>query len=164
VECKDCPAQQQGWSGSADMGAGYISDKSAKFGEYNGLYREGGYFIGDGTARFRGPDGYYWNINAADLGLDTRSLDAEGGRQGKYKLLFKYEQLSHHISDTVNTPFLGTGSASLTCRRAIPRPRPARCPWRRHCSGWTSTRIASAPPWRVVDCVEQLGVFAQLQP
>ena len=118
-ECKDCPVEQ-GWSGSLDAGAGHISDKSAKFGEYNGLYRQGGFFIGDGAARYRGPDAYYWNINASDLGLDTRSLDAEGGRQGRYKLFFKYEQLSHHISDSVSTPFLGSGGASLTLPPGFP--------------------------------------------
>lgn len=119
-ECKECPAVQQGWSGSVDVGAGYVSDKSAKFGEYNGLFRDGGFFIGDGTLRFRGPGAYYWNINASNLGLDTRMLEGEGGRQGSYKLFFKYDQLSHHISDSASTPFLGSGGASLTLPPGFP--------------------------------------------
>ena len=98
-ECKSCPFEQPGWSGSVDAGVGNVSSGSAKFGEYNGLNTNGGYLIGDGAARFRGDGGYYWNINASDLGLKSRSLDAEGGRQGRYKLRFSYDQLPHFISD-----------------------------------------------------------------
>ena len=118
-ECKSCPVEQ-GWSGSVDLGVGNVSDKSAKFGEYNGLFREGGFLVGDGAVRYRGADAYYWNIYASDLGLDTRKLDAEGGRQGRYKLRFGYEQLSHHISDTAMTPFLGSGGSSLTLPAGFP--------------------------------------------
>jgi MtrB/PioB family decaheme-associated outer membrane protein len=119
-ECKDCPAPQHGWSGSVDVGAGNVSDSSAKFGEYTGLNKKGGYFIGDGAARYRGPDAYYWNINASDLGLDSRSLDAEGGRQGKYKLILKYDELPHFLSDTAQTPFIGSGGASLRLPAGFP--------------------------------------------
>ena len=55
---------------------------------------KGGFFIGDGAARFRGADGTYWNLNATNLGLDTRSIDAEGGKQGRYKLSLKYDETS----------------------------------------------------------------------
>jgi MtrB/PioB family decaheme-associated outer membrane protein len=119
-ECKSCPVEQQGWSGAVDAGMGYVSDKSYKFGEYNGLNKQGGFFIGDGAVRFRGADAYYWNINASDLGLDTRSLNAEGGRQGTYKLLLNYDQLSHHISEGVKTPYVGSGGASLTLPPGFP--------------------------------------------
>lgn len=118
-ECKQCPVEK-GWSGSVDVGAGYVSDQSYKFGEYNGLHQRGGYVIGDGSARFRGDDAYYWNFNASDLGLDTRSIDAEGGRQGKYKLLLNYDQLSHHISEGIKTPYIGNGGASLTLPPGFP--------------------------------------------
>lgn len=117
--CKDCPAAQ-GLSGSVDAGIGNVSDKSAKFGEYSGLYRQGGFFIGDTELRYRGEGATYWNLNSSNLGLDTRSLDAEGGKQGVFKLFFKYEELSHHISDSVRTPFLGNGGASLTLPPGFP--------------------------------------------
>src|ERR1035437_5384884 len=111
-ECKLCPVEQ-GWSGSVDAGVGYVSDKSAKFGEYNGLDKQGGFFIGDGSARFRGADAYYWNFYASDLGLASRSLDAEGGRQGNSKLILKYDELTHELSDSARTPFRGNGGAFL---------------------------------------------------
>ena len=68
-KCEGCKLEQ-GWSGSVDVGLGNVSDKSFKFGEYTGLNKQGGYFIGDGSVRFRAADAYYWNINASNLGLD----------------------------------------------------------------------------------------------
>lgn len=118
-ECKLCPVEQ-GWSGAVDAGVGYVSDKSAKFGEYNGLGKQGGFFIGDGSARFRGADAYYWNFYASDLGLASRSFDAEGGRQGTYKLTLKYDELTHELSDSAQTPFRGNGGASLTLPVGFP--------------------------------------------
>ena len=112
-ECKACPVEQ-GWSGSVDASLGNVSNGSSKFGEYNGLNKQGGFFIGDGAVRFRGADAYYWNINASDLGLKSRSLDAEGGSQGKYKLMLNYDELPHFISNSALTPFVGNGGASLT--------------------------------------------------
>ena len=118
-KCEGC-ALQQGWSGSVDLGAGNVSDKSTKFGEYNGLGKQGVFFIGDAATRFRSAGAYYWNINASDLGLDSRSLDAEGGRQGKYKLILKYDEIPHYLSDSAQTPFIGSGGASLRLPAGFP--------------------------------------------
>lgn len=127
-ECKSCPPVEQGWSGSVDAGIGNVSTKSYKFGEYNGLHQQGTYAIGDAAVRFRGDDAYYWNLNASNLGLDTRSVDAEGGKQGQYKFLFSYDELSHHISEGVKTPFNGTGGASLTLPAGFPATSTATMP------------------------------------
>jgi MtrB/PioB family decaheme-associated outer membrane protein len=118
-QCKLCKFED-GLSGTVEVGGAYVSDSSAKFGEYNGLGEDGGYFIGDLNARFRGKDAAYWNVDAANLGLDTRSLDVEGGRQGRYKLLLNYRELTHFVSDTAQTPFIGSGSASLTLPAGFP--------------------------------------------
>jgi len=112
-KCKYC-AFEEGLSGTVDMGLGYLSQDSYKFGEYTGLNKQGGFFIGDASARFRGEDARYWNINASDLGLGSRSLNAEGGKQGTYKVYLKYKELQHYISDSVQTPFSGNGTDSLT--------------------------------------------------
>jgi MtrB/PioB family decaheme-associated outer membrane protein len=118
-ECKDC-AFEQGWSGSVDAGVGNVSDKSYKFGEYSGLSKQGGFLVGDGSARFRGADAYYLNIHASDLGLHSRSLDAEGGRQGRYRLILKYDEIPHTLSDSAQTPFIGNGGASLRLPAGFP--------------------------------------------
>lgn len=112
-KCESCKFEQ-GVSGTVDVGAGSVSDKSAEFGQYNGLDKKGGYFIGDTAVRSRGADGTYWNLNASNLGLDTRSVDAEGGKQGNYKFQFKYDETPHRIWNGAQTPFIGSGGASLT--------------------------------------------------
>src|SRR5512135_30008 len=112
-KCESCKFEQ-GVSGTLDVGAGTVSDKSAEFGQYNGLQKKGGFFIGGAAVRSRGGDGSYWNLDASNLGLDTRSLDAEGGKQGSYKLRLKYDETPHRIWDGALTPFAGSGGASLT--------------------------------------------------
>lgn len=111
-KCESCKFEQ-GLSGTMDVGVGSVSDKSSKFGDYTGLNKSGGFFIGDGALRSRGTDGAYWNLNASNLGLDSRSLDAEGGQQGKYKLLLKYDEIPHFIADSAQTPFIGSGGSTL---------------------------------------------------
>jgi MtrB/PioB family decaheme-associated outer membrane protein len=112
-KCKYC-AFEEGTSGYVELGAGYVSTDSYKFGEYTGLYQQGGYLIADAELRARGADAAYWNVDASNLGLDSRSLGVEGGKQGKYKLIFKYDELPHYITDSTSTPYLGIGSDSLT--------------------------------------------------
>ena len=118
-QCTLCKFED-GLSGTLDLGVGNVSDKSSKFGDYTGLHEKGGFLIGDGAARFRGADAAYWNADASNLGLDSRALDVEGGKQGKYKLFFHYGELPHYISDSAQTPFIGNGGASLTLPAGFP--------------------------------------------
>ena len=118
-KCELCKFED-GLSGAVEVGAGYVSEDSAKFGEYTGLNQEGAFFIGEGNARFRGADGTYWNADASNLGLDSRALGAEGGRQGRYKLFLRYEELPHYLSDTARTPFVGSGGPVLTLPAGFP--------------------------------------------
>ena len=118
-KCESCKFED-GLSGSVDVGAGAVSDKSAKFGDYTGLNNSGGYLIGDGSASYRGKDAEYWRVDASNLGLKSRAINAEGGKQGSYKLLLKYDELPHFISDNAQTPFIGSGGASLTLPAGFP--------------------------------------------
>jgi len=126
-KCESCKFEQ-GLSGTLDLGAGNVSQKSSKFGEYNGLDKSGGFLIGDGAVRARGEDGAYWNLNASNLGLHTRYLDAEGGRQGNYKLLFKYDEVLHSLSDSARTPFAGISGSLLTLPVGFPAATTAAMP------------------------------------
>jgi MtrB/PioB family decaheme-associated outer membrane protein len=118
-KCESCKFEQ-GVSGTLDVGVGSVSDDAAEFGQYNGLHEKGAYFIGAGTLRARGEDGAYWNLDASDLGLDTRALNAEGGKQGSYKLRFKYDETPHRIWDGALTPFAGSGGATLGLPAGFP--------------------------------------------
>ena len=111
-ECKYC-AFEQGTSGTLELGLGNVSKDSYKFGEYTGLNEQGGFLIGNAAARLRGKDANYWNVDASNLGLDSRSLSAESGTQGKYRLFLKYDEIPHFISDSAVTPFIGSGGGSL---------------------------------------------------
>ena len=117
--CSMCKFED-GLSGTVEAGGASVSDASAKYGEYNGLGEDGGSFIGELNARVRGKDAAYWNLDAANLGRDTRSLSVEGGRQGRYKLLLHYQGLPHLVSDSAQTSFIGSGGASLTLPAGFP--------------------------------------------
>ena len=113
-KCESCKFEGS-LGGTVEVGATSVSDKSAKFGDFTGLNKSGGYFIGNGSASYRSKDsGDYWKLNASNLGLDSRSLDAEGGQQGSYKLLLNYDEIPHYLTDNAQTPFAGSGGNSLT--------------------------------------------------
>jgi len=138
-KCEACKFEQ-GASGTLDVGVGTVSDKSAEFGQYNGLYDKGGYFIGDAAVRSRGEDGTYWNLDATNLGLDTRAIDVEGGKQGSYKLRLKYDETPHRIYDGALTPFAGSGGATLTLPAGFPAATTAAMPLGNTVDLWTQRK------------------------
>src|SRR5512138_1700046 len=111
--CKYCTFEEAA-DLSTTLGAGYVSDDSAKFGEYNGLNEQGGYAVADAEGRYRGKEASWLDLSAADLGLSSRSVDLDGGRQGRWELHLNYWQLQHAVSDTAATPFLGAGKSVLS--------------------------------------------------
>lgn len=111
-ECRFCDFPS-GWQGSFRGGVGYVSEDSAKFGEYSDLDEEGLYPVFDGEASFHGEGAVRWNVIARDLGLDTRSISLSGGRQGLYDLELSYDGIVRHVSDSARTPFRHAGNNSL---------------------------------------------------
>jgi MtrB/PioB family decaheme-associated outer membrane protein len=112
-KCEDC-AFEEGYSGEVELGAGNVSDDSFRFGEYNGLNEEGAFAIVNAKLRYRDRDAGYLDLSLRELGLDSRSLYIEGGRQGSYSLFLSYDEITRYISDSVQTPYLGNGSSSLS--------------------------------------------------
>jgi len=88
-----------------------------KFGEYNGLFREGSTFIGNfdfrGGGSYDSNDPTRWSLTGRDLGLDTRSINGEYGQQGSFRLRFGYDELFRARSDTYQTPYTGAGTTFL---------------------------------------------------
>lgn len=96
-----------------EVGVGTTSRDSAKFGEYNGLNNSGAHLIGN--LRLRGGDGYNggtgttgWEIKGTDLGTTSRSLSGIVSNQGQWSLGIGFDQLQHHLSDSYQTPMLGS--------------------------------------------------------
>jgi len=112
------PASQVKPTNTANMGVGGVSGSSSKFGEYNGLQNSGPFGIGDFD--FRGGSAYdsasarRWQMKGRDLGLETRSLYAEFGLQGKFNFYVAYSELRANRSDTFQTPYTGAGTNNFT--------------------------------------------------
>jgi len=95
-----------------EAGLIHVSDSSAKFGEYNGLNKSGGYLLGNFGVR--GGDAYQntggtgrWSIFGTDLGLTSRAIGGTLANQGQWNLGIGFDQLRHNLTDTFQTPYLG---------------------------------------------------------
>ena len=101
-----------------EAGVGYVTDKSFKFGQYNGLFDKGAYGIFNLDIRDNAPydsgSATRWRIVGTNLGLDTRTVYAEGGEQGTFRVFGGFDELRSNYSDTYQTPFLGAGTNLLT--------------------------------------------------
>lgn len=101
-----------------DFGVGWISDDSFKFGEYNGLENSGPFGMGSfdfrGGALYNSKSAWRWRAEGKNLGLETRSLYAEFGKQGKYQFFAGYSELLANRSDSYQTPYLGLHTGNLT--------------------------------------------------
>jgi MtrB/PioB family decaheme-associated outer membrane protein len=102
---------------TVDLGAGYVSQSSYKFGQYNGLAKQGGFAIGDldlqGGGSYDSNSVSRWRLLGEDLGLDTRSGEFDFREQGIFRFNLGYDDIRDNISDTYQTPYLGVGSTLL---------------------------------------------------
>ena len=97
-----------------DVGALNVPTDSPKFGEYNGLYRSGVYFLGNFDVR--GGDAYgmgdgttRWEVNGTDLGTTSRSAAASYTDQGQWNFGIGFDQLRHYTTDgDYQTPYQGS--------------------------------------------------------
>jgi len=119
-KCEACPFEKEGRSGAVNAGVIGVSDDSQKFGDFTGLNKQGAYLGLGGNVRYRGDNGVYGSVVATDLGLDTRAIDFDGGREGLYTLKLGYSEIPRHQADGATTPFLGVGGARLTLPGGFP--------------------------------------------
>ncbi|MDH3588600.1 MAG: MtrB/PioB family decaheme-associated outer membrane protein [Gammaproteobacteria bacterium] len=111
-ECGFC-AFPSGLYFDLDAGAGYVTDDSYRFGDYRGFDDEGAIFLGEFDLHYFGDEGRYWKALGRDLGLDSRSLSLEGGRQGRYNMALTYEKLPRQLYGQSQTPFSGFDTLTL---------------------------------------------------
>ncbi len=118
AESDDAARQLAQPTSVVEVGAGYVSEDSFKFGEYNGLFKKGLYGIFNfdvrGGGSYDSGDATRWRATGTDLGLETRDVSVEYGQQGKFRINFDYDELRRNRSDTYQTPYLGAGSDTLT--------------------------------------------------
>lgn len=117
--CSKCP-YPKGLAGSIDAGLGAVSDDSLAFADWRGLERKGAHLVLGGELQYRGGNGYHAELAADELGLDTRGLKAQAGREGLYSLNLGYTSIPRHFADGARTPFLGSGSGTLTLPAGYP--------------------------------------------
>ena len=112
-KCSKCEFQGEGYQSDVELGGGYLDDSSAKFGDYTGLTDKGGYVVADAEGEYTSESGYGLAYQMTDLGLDSRAIDVEGGKQGAYEFGLFYDRVPVSIWDTTETPFEHVGSRSL---------------------------------------------------
>jgi MtrB/PioB family decaheme-associated outer membrane protein len=111
--CSKCPFEK-GYTSAAQLGAGYVDDSSARFGDYTGLDEEGAVVVASAEGRAAFESGYRLDYALNDLGLDSRSIGLAGGKQGSYEFDAFYDRVPHRLSDTGETIYSGIGSADLS--------------------------------------------------
>jgi MtrB/PioB family decaheme-associated outer membrane protein len=99
-----------------ELGAGYNSHDSVRFGQFTGLTEKGGFPIGgfNWISRSQANDAQYWQIHGANLGLDSRKLHAQGGVQGRWDASFSFDGLKKSQTDSAQFIHQGLGSSNLT--------------------------------------------------
>lgn len=118
-KCETCPFEK-GTTGTVDAGVGVTTEASPKFGDYTGLDEKGAFAIGGATLRHRGDNGYYTDFTATDLGLDIRSIQADGGHEGRWAYRLGYAEIPRDLTDGARSPFLGNGGSVLTLPPGYP--------------------------------------------
>lgn len=116
--CKTCP-YPKGATALVEAGIGNVSSASPKFGDFSGLDKKGAYLVLGGEFDYRSVDGYYAQLLASDLGLDSRSLSAKTGRAGLYELRLGFAETPRHFGEGLS-PFIGLGGSVLTLPAGFP--------------------------------------------
>jgi MtrB/PioB family decaheme-associated outer membrane protein len=111
--CKKCPFPT-GHDGAAELGAGYLSDDSAAFGDGTGLDEKGAYVVAGASGKAYTESGYSLTYDLANLGLDSREVRVDGGKQGAYDFSLFYDRVPRRITDTAQSVYSGLGGSNLT--------------------------------------------------
>lgn len=99
-----------------ELGAGYNSKDSVRFGQFSGLTDKGGFpLLGfNWMSRDQANDAQYWQLHGANLGLDSNKFQVQGGVQGLWDASFSLDRLKKSQTDTAQFFHQGVGSSNLT--------------------------------------------------
>jgi len=101
---------------NVELGAGYNSEDSFKFGEWSGLRKDGAFLIANayGLKRSEADNRNYFQFYGWNLGLPSRQMGLAGGRQGVFNLYASYDMLTHYQTESARFFYDGLGSNNLT--------------------------------------------------
>lgn len=106
---------------NVEVGVGYSTADSFKFGEYTGLRNSEAFAIGNANLRLRpGDDGTYLNAYGWNLGLPSREAGGEYGRQGGWGLFASWQEIHRYQFDDTQFIHDGLGSDRLTLPAGFP--------------------------------------------
>jgi MtrB/PioB family decaheme-associated outer membrane protein len=99
-----------------ELGVGYNSANSLRFGQFSGLTDKGGVPLAgfNWLSRDQGNDAQYWQIHGANLGLDSRKFQVQGGVQGNWDASFSFDGLKKSQTESAQFIHLGLGTNNLT--------------------------------------------------
>lgn len=101
-----------------DIGAGYLSEDSFKYGKYTGLTDEGIEPLFSFRLQHRpawdGDNTTHWRMEGFRVRQDGRRLEAVVGQQGTQKLAISYRETPRFLIEDAVTPFRDVGSTFLT--------------------------------------------------
>lgn len=96
------------------VGVTNVNGQAVRFGEYNGLDKSvitinADLGIRDGSAYRHNEDGgtSRCSLMGNDLGLSSRTLNANFANQGSWNIGLGYDELTHRLADTYQTPYKG---------------------------------------------------------
>ena len=102
-----------------EFGLGYVNSDAPRFGQYNGLNKQGTYGLFGGSLIKRDDDSGTWlNLSVLNLGLDSREFRFEQNRQGNWGYFLEYDETPSFNPYTVNTGLTGIGTATQTINGA----------------------------------------------
>ena len=108
---------------NVELGIGYndVTGARYKFGEWNGLYRQDPFAIGNFNWLSRDmTGGSYSSASGFNVGIPSRQLGASIGKQGLWGLSADFKEMPHAQSDQGLFIFRGLGTDRLTLPAAFP--------------------------------------------
>lgn len=102
---------------TVEAGVNVTSDKSTKFGEYNGLKNKDGSFIGNfslrgGDAYDSKTGNYRYEFSGKDVGTTSREFTGSASNQGTWSFTFGYDELTHYTTNNYQTPLVGAAGGN----------------------------------------------------
>ena len=106
---------------SVTVGGMGVNRDAIKANEYDGLQRKGAYgnlgFDLRGGGDYDSNDATRWRVSGTDLGLETRAIQLEYGKQGHFRFSAGFDELIRSgsaVYESISSPYQGVGSTNLT--------------------------------------------------